>query len=116
MTLFDFRRDGAGNAAWRLVISNLLGLLLLIIVIGGGFYINQLRFGLVTTGMSDQVSWGFISPILFPGRSRGFGRAAGGAGLYFPSRRHQGCGAVGRGDGGGGGGDGHAVRDRRYTS
>ncbi len=34
-------------------------ILLVTIAIGGWEYFNQLRYGLVITGMSDQVSWGF---------------------------------------------------------
>jgi Ni/Fe-hydrogenase subunit HybB-like protein len=36
-----------------------LGLLLVLIVIGIAFYAQQLQQGVVITGMSDQVSWGF---------------------------------------------------------
>ncbi|MEE4379315.1 MAG: NrfD/PsrC family molybdoenzyme membrane anchor subunit [Candidatus Competibacteraceae bacterium] len=60
MTLFNFLRDGVREmlrGGWLYRIW--LGVLLIVIVIGVGFYVNQLRFGLVTTGMSDQVSWGF---------------------------------------------------------
>lgn len=36
-----------------------LGLLLTLIAIGAGYYVQQLQQGIVITGMSDQVSWGF---------------------------------------------------------
>ena len=43
-----------GPAYWRW-----LGLLAVLIAIGGFAYLGQLDQGLVVTGMSDQVSWGF---------------------------------------------------------
>jgi len=60
MTFFRFIRTGLvamfqGSKfywAW-------LGLLLALIIIGIAFYAQQLQQGVVITGMSDQVSWGF---------------------------------------------------------
>ena len=60
MTVIRFLFDGAREAfrgprlywAW-------LGGLALIFAIGAWNYMHQLRTGLVITGMSDQVSWGF---------------------------------------------------------
>ncbi len=60
MALIHFFRDGiltvlrGGVLYWSWIM-----LLLAIIAYGGWFYIDQLREGLVITGMSDQVSWGF---------------------------------------------------------
>lgn len=60
MSIIHFVLDGAremlrgGRAYWAWI-----GLLGLLIAIGLGNYAIQLRDGLVTTGMSDQVSWGF---------------------------------------------------------
>jgi len=59
-TLFRFVLDGVremargGAAYWRW-----LGALAVLIVIGAWAYAGQLSDGLVVTGMSDQVSWGF---------------------------------------------------------
>ena len=60
MTLFRFMGDGARSMmrggplyhGWLL-------LLVALIAVGGWYYALQLREGLVITGMSDQVSWGF---------------------------------------------------------
>ncbi len=60
MTFFHFLRDGAremlrgGRAYWIW-----LGILAALFVLGALNYFGQLRDGLVVTGMSDQVSWGF---------------------------------------------------------
>jgi molybdopterin-containing oxidoreductase family membrane subunit len=60
MTLLAFFRDGLramfqGGRLYYLW----LALLATLTVIGAGFYILQLKEGLIITGMSDQVSWGF---------------------------------------------------------
>lgn len=60
MTILSFFRDGLhgmfqggrGYKTWLLILFGL-------ILIGTGYYILQLKEGLVITGMSDQVSWGF---------------------------------------------------------
>jgi len=60
MTFLSFIRDGLGAMfqgskfywGW-------LGLLHVFIVIGLAFYSQQLQQGVIITGMSDQVSWGF---------------------------------------------------------
>jgi Ni/Fe-hydrogenase subunit HybB-like protein len=59
-TLMAFFKDGlrAMFTGGRLYYLWLLTLVA-ITVIGAGFYIIQLRDGLIITGMSDQVSWGF---------------------------------------------------------
>ncbi|MBK1634065.1 polysulfide reductase, partial [Thiohalocapsa halophila] len=44
-----------GDRRYQLWITALSALVL----VGCWQYVDQLRFGLVTTGMSDQVSWGF---------------------------------------------------------
>lgn len=44
-----------GGPLYRIWISALVA----VILVGGWHYINQLQHGLVTTGLSDQVSWGF---------------------------------------------------------
>ena len=36
-----------------------MGFLLLLIAVGAGAYLGQLRDGLIVTNMRDQVSWGF---------------------------------------------------------
>ena len=60
MALIHFFRDGilsvfrGGVLYWSWIV-----LLLAIIAYGGWFYIEQLQEGLVITGLSDQVSWGF---------------------------------------------------------
>jgi len=60
MTLLHFFRDGlramfqGGKGYWTW-----LALLFALIAIGCWYYIIQLQQGLVITGMSDQVSWGF---------------------------------------------------------
>lgn len=41
-----------------------IGFLLVLMLLGINAYMKQFVHGLVTTGMSDQVSWGCISPIL----------------------------------------------------
>ncbi|MCP5420589.1 MAG: polysulfide reductase NrfD [Gammaproteobacteria bacterium] len=60
MLIQNFFRDGCkellrGGWMYRLWV----GLLLLMIAAGGGFYLEQLDQGLVITGLSDQVSWGY---------------------------------------------------------
>ncbi len=59
-TLMAFFKDGlrAMFTGGRLYYLWLLTLVA-ITVIGAGFYVIQLRDGLIITGMSDQVSWGF---------------------------------------------------------
>ncbi len=58
--LLNFIRDGAGamfrggRGYWLW-----LGTLSLLVLVGVGAYSVQLREGLIVTGMSDQVSWGF---------------------------------------------------------
>jgi molybdopterin-containing oxidoreductase family membrane subunit len=60
MTFFHFLRDGAremlrgGRAYWIW-----LAVLAALFALGALNYFGQLRDGLVVTGMSDQVSWGF---------------------------------------------------------
>ena len=60
MTLLRFIRTGlgamlqGGRLYW-----GWLGLLFMLIAIGCGFYLQQLQQGVVVTGLSDQVSWGF---------------------------------------------------------
>jgi molybdopterin-containing oxidoreductase family membrane subunit len=60
MTFIHFLRDGIGEMLhgsrryWMW-----LGILTLLVIVGLLGYINQLQHGLVVTGMSDQVSWGF---------------------------------------------------------
>ncbi len=60
MVLLHFFRDGlaemfrGGKLYWSWILF-----LLAIIGYGGWHYIHQLQHGLVITGMSDQVSWGF---------------------------------------------------------
>ncbi len=60
MTFLHFLRDGVremlrgGRAYWTW-----LGILAALFAFGALNYIGQLRDGLVVTGMSDQVSWGF---------------------------------------------------------
>ena len=48
----EMLRGGLGYWAWVLT-------LLVVIAAGLWFYVQQLQHGLVVTGMSDQVSWGF---------------------------------------------------------
>ncbi|MGB5467004.1 MAG: NrfD/PsrC family molybdoenzyme membrane anchor subunit, partial [Sedimenticolaceae bacterium] len=48
----EMLRGGLGYWAWVLT-------LLVAIAAGLWFYVQQLQHGLVVTGMSDQVSWGF---------------------------------------------------------
>lgn len=60
MTFFHFLRDGAremlrGSRAYWIW----LGILAALFALGALNYFGQLRDGLVVTGMSDQVSWGF---------------------------------------------------------
>jgi molybdopterin-containing oxidoreductase family membrane subunit len=60
MTLLAFFRDGLramfqGGRMYHLWLLFLTAL----IIIGTAYYIIQLRDGLIITGMSDQVSWGF---------------------------------------------------------
>ena len=45
-------RGGRASLVW-------MGFLLLLLVWGGGAYVNQLRHGLIVTNMRDQVSWAF---------------------------------------------------------
>ena len=60
MTCLHFLRDGlremlrGGRAYWTW-----LGVLAVLFAFGALNYCGQLRDGLVVTGMSDQVSWGF---------------------------------------------------------
>ncbi len=60
MTFLHFLRDGVremlrgGRAYWTW-----LGILAALFAFGALNYVGQLRDGLVVTGMSDQVSWGF---------------------------------------------------------
>ena len=60
MVLIRFIQDGlaemlrGGRLYWSWIL-----LLLALTAFGGWFYIGQLRHGMVVTGMSDQVSWGF---------------------------------------------------------
>lgn len=60
MTFIAFIRDGirAMFQGGRMYYLWLLFLVTLI-AIGAGYYVIQLRDGLIITGMSDQVSWGF---------------------------------------------------------
>ena len=60
MTFIAFIRDGirAMFQGGRMYYLWLLFLVALI-AIGAGYYVIQLRDGLIITGMSDQVSWGF---------------------------------------------------------
>jgi len=60
MTLMAFFRDGlrAMFQGGKLYYAWLL-ILVVLILIGAGYYVVQLRDGLIITGMSDQVSWGF---------------------------------------------------------
>jgi molybdopterin-containing oxidoreductase family membrane subunit len=60
MIVLDFIRDGGremlrGGWPYRLWV----GFLLMVIAVGGWFYLLQLDQGLIITGMSDQVSWGY---------------------------------------------------------
>lgn len=48
----EMLRGSAGYWLWLAVLAALTGL-------GIGYYVVQLQHGLITTGMSDQVSWGF---------------------------------------------------------
>lgn len=60
MVLVRFFQDAlvevlrGGRLYWSWIL-----LLLALTAFGGWFYIEQLRYGMVVTGMSDQVSWGF---------------------------------------------------------
>ncbi|MDX1334553.1 MAG: NrfD/PsrC family molybdoenzyme membrane anchor subunit [Gammaproteobacteria bacterium] len=60
MTLMAFFRDGlrAMFQGGKLYYAWLLTLVVLTLI-GAGYYLVQLRDGLIITGMSDQVSWGF---------------------------------------------------------
>ncbi len=51
-TVYEVFRGGKLYWSW-------LGMLMAIVVVGVWHYIHQLQGGLVATGMSDQVSWGF---------------------------------------------------------
>jgi len=60
MTFLHFIRDGVGAMfQGGKYYRGWLVLLLILIIIGAGFYLQQLQHGIVITGMSDQVSWGF---------------------------------------------------------
>ncbi len=60
MVLIRFLQDGlaemlrGGRLYWSWIFF-----LLALTAFGGWFYVGQLRHGMVVTGMSDQVSWGF---------------------------------------------------------
>ena len=60
MMFLHFIRDGVGAMfQGGKYYRSWLVLLLILIAIGAGFYLQQLQQGIVITGMSDQVSWGF---------------------------------------------------------
>ena len=85
MSFVRFIKDGLGTALrggtgyWLW-----MGLLLLLMGLGGWSYSEQWRHGLVITGLSDQVSWGFyIANFTFL-----VGVAAGGVMVVLPYYLH----------------------------
>ena len=63
-----------------------VGVLSLFCLLGINAYAKQFAYGLVVTGMSDQVSWGVYCQLHLPGRRRGGGGDDGDTGLYLQQR------------------------------